>query len=352
MQSRACKSADAPSIAVGETIKNMILVVGDLHLRDRLGYADLIPDGRKSEEKDILDFIVNSANGCNTVVFMGDNLNAKNNTSAVINKFVNLIERFGNRQIYILAGNHEKFANGNSAIDFLREVNKPNWHIITKKIEKHEGMVFLPFFTPPERHNMEELDKFEGDILFAHHAIGNTTTETKAMAELFNEPIINREMAEKKFQLVIGGHVHKPQVINRTVITGSVFNNEVGEVGKSIWKIATLDMNYYELDLPGRKIIKLENPTDLDLLARPNTIVKVVITDRKLSSRIPEIKRTLREETKNGGAGIVIERYPNERTKVHFEEGMLEFPIEKLIEIYAVQKKLDPKKLLSAYNLI
>jgi len=80
------------------------LVVGDMHLKERLGYSDYIPDGRKSEKEAVLEEIFKLSNGCDRVVFLGDQLNGRNNPSEVIREFVGYIERF-TQQVYILAGN-------------------------------------------------------------------------------------------------------------------------------------------------------------------------------------------------------------------------------------------------------
>ena len=62
-------------------MNNNILVVGDLHLCPSLGYAEYVADGRIAEEKEILDFIIKQASDCDRIVFLGDQLNAKNNHS-------------------------------------------------------------------------------------------------------------------------------------------------------------------------------------------------------------------------------------------------------------------------------
>ena len=60
----------------------------------------------------------------------------------------------------------------------------------------------------------------------------------------------------------------------------------------------------------------------------------------------------MKKKLKKFDAYILLEQFPNERKKVHFEEGMLEFDIEKLLETYAKIKKVDIRKLKVAFELI
>ena len=80
-------------------------VVGDMHMREKLGYADYFEDKRTKEKEGVLDYIVDKFKECSAIVFLGDQLNSRNNTSEVIKEFVSFVERFANKEVYILAGN-------------------------------------------------------------------------------------------------------------------------------------------------------------------------------------------------------------------------------------------------------
>lgn len=75
-----------------------------MHLRERMGYADFLPDGRKKEKEEVLNTIFDLSKGCDRVIFLGDQLNGRNNPSEVIREFVHYIERF-KQEVFILAGN-------------------------------------------------------------------------------------------------------------------------------------------------------------------------------------------------------------------------------------------------------
>ena len=340
--------------------KKLIGVVGDLHLKEKLGYADLIEGGRKEEEEEVLNAIVEELEDCDEIVLLGDNFNAKNNTSEVIKRFVSFLGKFKDKKLYILAGNHEKHADGRTAIDFLKEVEEKNWEIITDGIYNYGNITFLPYMTKPEleadndaegtKKLMSMLKEAGGDVLFMHHAISDSMAGV-VMTNLFNEPVLPKTGLEKLFKITMGGHIHMPQVLpgDKIYIAGSIFNNAVGEAQKYVWKVDKEALTVSQHKIPGRGIYKLENPTAEELNVIPSdSIVKVIINDKKLKETVPSIKISLQAFD----ASVVLEQYQNERKKLHFEEGMLDLGVEKLLDIYAKERKVDRKKLKVAWDLI
>lgn len=335
-----------------------ILVIGDIHLKEHLGYSDYIPDGRVGEKKQILDFIVEKGKECDSIVFLGDQFHLKNNPSEVIREFIEFVERFENKKIYILAGNHEKLGDGKSAIDFMKEVNKPNWHIITNSIKSYDNMVFCPFFYKGElkcknnRTASTKLNKalleMDGNILFAHHAISDMSFNGMETNSL-QEPILSKKQIEKKYHTIFVGHIHVPSINKRTIVAGSIFNNEMGEDGKKIYTLDTKDDKIEIIDLPGRKIIKMENPTEEDVqMLTKGEIVKIIFTKqvkRNVILRLMEILPTVCE------AYLIVEKYRNEREKSHLDD-VVGMPIEELLRIYAKDKKVDEQKLIRGFEMI
>ena len=335
-----------------------ILVCGDLHMKDSLSYADHLPDRREGERKEILDFIVDQAKDCSDIIFLGDNFNSRNNSSETNREFVKFLERFGTKSVYIISGNHEKKGNGNTAIDFLGEIkNKPHWHIFTRPgsfpIEKLK-IDFLPYMLNSElgvedheaatKKVMKELDG--GDILFAHHAISGTMFNGITTNSL-NEIVLPKEKLEKKYKLIVAGHIHTSQRYGNVLITGNVFTSEIGQREKFVYKIKD-DLTIETLKVPAREIYKIENPTDLQLSAIPkNTILKVIITDKKID--IEEMKKKLEKFDAN----LLIEDYPNSRKKAHIKEGgAFDFSIEALLELYSKEKDVDYQRLLKGLQIV
>lgn len=336
----------------------MILVIGDIHFRDRLSYSDHID--RTKERDEVLDFIVEQAKDCDTVVSVGDVFDRRDPPAAVTRDAVRFFERFGDKKLYIISGNHDKKASGGTtALDFMREIGGKHWKIFTKPgVVGSEGFHFLPHMYKGElgvendqegaEQLMEQLGLSSSGyrILFHHHAVSETFANG-VDAGTFNEIVLPKAQMESMYKLVVGGHIHSPGVYGRTVVTGSVFNSDMGETGKSIWKIDEKTLEVTEIKLPGRGIYKLVNPTDLQIDAIPcYNIVKVIITDPEFD--IEHIK----EKLKNHDAHLIVEQYPNKREKVHFEDGAMDLDVNNLIKVYAEAKKVDISLLTKGLELI
>jgi DNA repair exonuclease SbcCD nuclease subunit len=332
------------------------LIVGDLHLKEKLGYADYIQDGRQDEKQEVLDRIFNLSKGCQKVVFMGDQLNGRNNPSEVIKEFVKYIERF-KQEIFIIAGNHEKVGDGKSAIDFLKEVKNKNWHIITNEVVEIDGDVFCPYFYKGElgcKTNQEGAEKLlkmlpKGKNLFMHHAASGFNLKAIRTDDL-NEIVLPKKELSKKYDNIFLGHIHLSYVDVKAniVYTGSVFTNEVNEGEKFVY---TFDgkLKTKEHQLPVRQIVKLEDPEfkDFEKYTR-DSILKVILTKLPTDTGLEKIKSLL----SGYDGGILIEDYRIERKVLKFADGDLDLDIMNLIKIYAETKKLDFEKLKAGYELI
>ena len=337
----------------------MILVIGDLHFRDRLSYSDHID--RTKERDEILDFIVEQAKDCDTVVSLGDVFDRRDPPAAVTRDAVRFFERFADKRLYIISGNHDKKASGGTtALDFLREIGNEHWHIFTQPTRVPGLGHFLPHMYKSEMGDTndrdaavtigEELYQIPAeDILFHHHAVSETFANG-VDAGTFNEVVLDKKEMERMYKLVIGGHIHSPGVYGRTVVTGSVFNADMGETGKSIWKINPKDFSVEEIKLPGRGIYKLVNPTrraiEKVLAKGTGNIVKAIVTDKTLD--IGELKNQLQDFD----AYLIVEQYPHEREKVHFEDGALDLDVVNLLGIYAEAKKVNINLLTKGLELI
>jgi hypothetical protein len=322
-----------------------------------LGYSDYVGDRRVQEKKDILDFIVSSFQDCEVVVFMGDNFNSKNNSSETNREFVEFVERFGNKDVFIICGNHEKKGDGSTAIDFLGEVKRPNWHIFTQPSSfsiNGKKLDFLPYMlnqeigvTTCEEATKEIVDHLDGgDVIFAHHAISGTTFNG-IKTELLKEIVLPKEELEKKYKKVVAGHIHQPQIVGNTLITGSLFTNEVGEIEKFIFKIDD-SLNIEQIKVPARGIYKLVDPSIDDITKLPKkSIAKIILTKR--GTDIESIKIV----ASGLDAHVIIEDYPNERKKMHIEENAaFDFSIEALLKMYSEERGVDYNKLIKGLELI
>ena len=336
---------------------NKILVIGDIHLSSNLKYADYVNDRRVAERKEILDFIVDNAKDCSKVVFLGDLFHNRLNSSELIREMVEFLERFDKQELFILAGNHDKISVDKTTLDFLSEIKNHNWHVITNGLTTIGDYDFLPYMIAPElgtKDYKEASKKIVKDlkgnkILFCHHAISGTETSSGAVTDLFDEVVLDRSALEKKYDLIIAGHIHQHRKLSeKTIVTGSIFCNEVGEHEKFIFKIDEEILVVEQIKLPGRGIYKLQDPKEEDFDKIPNnSIVKVILTDRNIN--IENIKKWL--ERFDGY--LILEQYPNIRRKLGYEnEDVLNMSVENLLKLYSKAKKVPLDKLKTGWDII
>ncbi len=350
---------------------NKTLIIGDLHFSSRLSYSSQIENGRCKEKKEILDFIVKQSIDCSSIVILGDLLDLITNPPQVIKDLTNFIERFNNKEIYIISGNHEKKANGETALDYLKEIKNHKWHIITRDIQQFNLQsnvaTFLPYLTKPElsaKTNEEALQKVlemlkPSDILFHHHTMifNNKVVGIPPGIEISPEFILPVEELLKKYNLIIGGHIHTPSRNNNVITAGSIFTKEINEKEKYIWKIdcnlkgQKLIDSIEQIKLPGRYIYGITNPikSQLDNIPK-NSIVKITLT-----KKIPVVEiEKLKDKLKKFDAFMLIEKIPKTKKKLHYGKGetIINFNIEKLLKLYSKEKKVDYKMLKHGFDLI
>lgn len=341
-----------------------ICVIGDQHFRYELPYASAIADGRKGEWEAVKKVIHDTASTCDAVVLLGDGLNSRHNHSSVIREFVDFLNGFGDKEVHILVGNHERYGTS-TALDFLQSVGHPNWFIYSKptqtKVAGQEAMM-IPFMTPAlmgvetkEEGIQAVTATFPKDawpLSFSHHAIGGARMRGIPV-EMMNEIVLPQKTMEQHFSHNFAGHIHESQNVFPSIyMTGNIFTNEVGEHRKSIWVYesdGTIDVAVTEVPLPVRGIHKMtieknvyQYPTE-----KKNAIVKAYITSRDV-----DVEYTKKDLERMYDASIIIEQYPNERQKAHFEDGGLDLSVDSLLRLYANVKGLEYTDLQEAFDLI
>lgn len=359
-----------------------ILVVGDQHFRLDLPYADHVKDRREGEKKEVFNTIHAAAVTCDAVVLVGDNLHARHNHSSVIREYINFLKGFGDKPLYIISGNHEVYNGTDTAIDFLRDLNIPNWHVMTSplmvELERNIFAWFVPYMTNAALEatsNEEATEKLMKKILptgsvqqtmlpvnllFHHHAVSGTKT-LGAMTDLFNEIVLPRDELEKRFDLSVGGHIHQPSYSGKTIVTGCVFTSEMGEEKKSVWVVDVKNahvgdketkVNVTEIPLPVRPLIKAVVTKAMSLAEYPtNAIFKATVTDPRMKGEGVEFLRN--EILPRFDGFILVEDYPNERVKTRIDEGAGDdMSVEALLKSYAKQKGTPEAEILEAFELI
>lgn len=329
-------------------------VIGDMHFKEHLGYYDHVEDARDGELSQILDFIVDNLSDCDKIVFLGDNFDKKNNQSTVIKRFIEFLERFNDKEVFILAGNHEKENFGRTAIDFLGEIKSKKWHVITRDIQKFDNLVFVPFFSARELgfsstkeasdHLVSEINNHNGDIVFAHLSLSGATLNGLIDSSVLHEIVLP---VDKINGTLIAGHIHSPQVIlGKHTIVGSVFNNDANDNGKTLLKIN--DGVVTKIDIPGRRIITVTDPSvdDIDTIDRGN-IIKAVFT-----KKLKETDEIINKLSEFDGHSIV-RSFKEKRKKSKLSgKNVLDMSIEDIVKMYCSINDIEFSSIEKAFNLI
>ena len=341
-----------------------ILICGDLHQQFTLPYADCIPDGRKAEWTAIKNKIIETSKDCDAVVFLGDFYSQRHNHSTVLKDSVDFLRAFGDKETHIIVGNHSRYGNS-TALDFLKNIPHTNWFIYTEPrltVVAGQEAFMIPFMSPALLgcETKEEglkvlikmLPKDAEPLVFAH--LGVTGAKLHGVpADFFNEIVLPKEIMEKHFWHGFYGHWHSKQMLfPSTYICGNVFSSEVGDHAKSIWTYesdGTIDVKISEIPLPIRQIHKLDWRDDADKIyggIPENSIVKCYVTTKGIDLEL--VKKTL----SRFDASIIIEQYPSERSKVHFDGGTLDLSVETMLKMYSESRKIDYADLKEGFELI
>lgn len=334
-----------------------LLLCGDLHFRAVLPYAAAFEDGRQGEWEEVKKTLHTVASRCDTVVLMGDNLNLRNNLSSVLKEFVVFLKGFGDKPIHIIVGNHER-GGATTALDFLDKVEHPNWHVyadITDVVVDGQKVTFLPYMTPGllgvasvEEATPKIVERLSGgDVLLHHHVVAGTEW-SGATSEHLNEAVLPRDVVESKYRWIAGGHVHEFQFLSeKTMVTGCTPTQEVGEHHKAAWILDT-DKGFEEIPLPVRGIYAVTWKGDEFMAHIPNhSIVKCVVKDR--GTDLDLVKKAL----SRFDAHIIVEQYPNERTKVGLDStGALDLSVDNLLMVYSTARDVSYNDLQDAMKLL
>lgn len=340
-----------------------VLIVGDLHMREIYPYASEFDDHRLKERAEIENAIIDAAEDCDKVVLMGDVLDSRSNSAKTIKNLTAFIEAFGDKRIVIMSGNHDSFANGESALDFLGEVKDRKWDLVTRGMMIDEDQhMYIPFTRRSETGHETDQEMIEWLLdtskshmdpkaIFLHHCLSGTKTSWGQLTDTFREPVFPSESLSDRFQRVFGAHVHKAQDNGNQSILGAVMNHEVGEhEDKRIIKWDTEKDEIESIKLPGRKFYKIVNPTreQLDKFKGQTIegLVKIVIDEH--NDETDEILSAL--ETQIKGPMVVHELPASDRKRV--KEDIDDFSLDNLIRIYSEIKDVPMDDLKKGLALI
>lgn len=331
-----------------------ILICGDLHFRLTLPYATAFEDGRKKEWEDVKNTIIEASKKCDRVIFLGDIFNLRHNHSSVIKEFIEFLRNLGEKQLYMISGNHDLYGKQTS-IDFIQKMEHPNWHVYTKITDiEIEGkkITFLPYMTPGLMEAEDLLDaenkvheklKNGGDVLVHHHAItGSRSGEIDV--ETWPEIILHQKEIEKNYKWIFGGHVHTPQKLSeQTYVAGNIFTQESGEEKKSVFILDLEKEAVEEIKLPVRGIYTIRGTEGIDKISE-HSIVKCIVTKRNA-----DVDKMLTKFD----ATLIVEQNEHRRQKVAVQDiGGMDLSLDNLLKLYAEEKKIPYQQIKDAMELL
>jgi len=146
-------------------------------------------------------------NEIENIVIGGDILHGKSIIYAlaqdVMLQFFNDCSYF---QFWVIDGNHDLSGKGEDAVSALRSLeNISNVHWISKKSEKFENILFVPYSTKV----VEQVKKGKADILISHFGLSEGVLNS-GISIISN---ISMSDLRSRYKLILLGHYHKPQEI-------------------------------------------------------------------------------------------------------------------------------------------
>lgn len=338
-----------------------ILIVGDPHFRYQLPYAAALEDGRRGEWEAVKKMIHDESKTCDITVLMGDNFNSKHNHSSVNKEFIEFLNGFGEKPIYMIAGNHERYGT-ETALDFIKEMNVPQWSVYTEPhlvtLNDSISLQFLPYMTPgtvgassneEARDNVMKMLR-PATYLFHHHIVESTKWEG-GDSSIVNELVLPSNI-EENYQMVFGGHIHQPsQVTAKTWVVGNIFTNEVGEHEKFIFILDTETNSVEKKKLPCRPIHSVDVKQATSYADIPAySIVKATVRDPFFVGARAHITGVLFAHV---DAFVLVEQFSKQRKRVDLTEaGALDLSIDNLLKVYCEQRKISFPDIRSAFDLL
>lgn len=338
-----------------------LLLVGDPHFRYQLPYAQALEDGRKGEWNAVKEMIHTEAEKCDAVILFGDNFNSKHNHSSVNTEFVEFLNKFGTKDVYMIAGNHERFGH-ETALDFIKAMDVPNWHVYTEpthiQVASGESFQFLPYMTPgtvQASNNEEARDTVmsllkPAHYLFHHHIVESTKWEG-GDSSIVNELVLPATV-EENYNMVFGGHIHQAsRVTDKTWVVGNIFTNELGEHEKFIFTLDTTTNTVEQKKLPCRPIYKVEVKQGVSYADIPTyAIVKATVHDPFFVGQRAHISGVLFAHV---DAFVLVEQFSKQRKRVDLATtGALDLSIDNLLKIYCDQRKVSFPDIRTAFDLL
>ena len=209
-------------------MKNNTLVIGDLHLENR------IPGLLEAQCKCVRRLV--RENKCHHIVFLGDIFNNRRPKPTVILKAQELLEFFGDHISYtisVLRGNHDSENKNDDGITALSVCSEELVDIITQTTSWEDGRTFIPHYEDENKIREDLKNVKEGSTVFGHFGYFGSLNSA----------------GDNDFSLVLSdfkcrtylGHIHTYKREGNVTLVGTPYTTSFTEAGKDSYVILTGD---------------------------------------------------------------------------------------------------------------
>lgn len=267
-----------------------ILIIGDLHLGGSqvLGKPGSTGglNSRIIDQFRLLDWILNltEEHNISTLVFTGDVYDEPKPSYTISNLFLLFLKKCETLEIevHIILGNHDLKRTGTHYTSALDLIDLSNTYIhkhINTIIKDNIGITFLPFrdrkslnknsckeaieiIKDQLEYEIAEIPQNYDKILIGHMALEGSVYCGYEIDDFSNELMCPIDIF-KKYDYVWHGHIHKPQIMNKTPHIAHIGSLDISNFGEAdhtkilILFDTELQEKFIEIPVPSRKLRKI-----------------------------------------------------------------------------------------------
>ncbi|MFA5376105.1 MAG: metallophosphoesterase [Dehalococcoidia bacterium] len=331
-------------------------VIGDMHFKETYGHAASFSDRRVTERAGIELSVAEAARACDLVVILGDMFDHRSNPSSALFSATAFLESLGSYpEIVILGGNHDTYADGSGALDYIRALSGKKWHVVSGKPETSVAggrtLHFVPYMRCGSGQDTRALaDEIvtgvaEGcDMLFTHHSVSGTAMANGTTDMLKGEPVLPREIVSEKSKLSFHGHIHRPGTYGNVIVAGSIMSEEAGDdTPKKVFVVDGTAVS--EVTLPGRAMRRVKAETVKEAMEGIGDadFYRIVVTVPPTDAEIAALPANVEVSCVSAAS--------RERTE-SADDGPISINPTELLTEYAEKKGVDKERIINGWNEI
>jgi len=230
-----------------------IYLVGDLHFGVDANSIVWLNHQKRFFNDILIPYIKETVQPGDILFQFGDIFETKHQIN--VNIFNNVMDLFYELAklipVYVLIGNHDTYYTDNNEIHSLKILyNTPNVHVFNKPEIigiNDKKLLIIPWITDfNEIMTLLEDNVGKADMVFSHFDVAGMSYDNGYPIQKGIDFSIL-----KKYEIVISGHIHKPQVKDNFIYLGTPYHLDFGDIGQK--------KGLYTLDMPNMKMDFVRN---------------------------------------------------------------------------------------------